>query len=286
MIARHQHIAGLRAADYTSYRQTCSYALRKRDDIRLDAILLKGEQGSAPADPHLHFIIYEEDISAFAEFCRLVNKFLIKSMYSALALHKFHQESAWIVLIGQLLQSFGIIDLRMHEARHERCKYLLSFREAGCSNRGKRPSVERFLKRDYRVLLMVCESIAVLSCRLYGSFVCLSSRICEPHLAQSASGHKLFGKQRTRFCIVQIRCMLYFFQLPYDSIQPCFILISQRICSISAAEVHILPAIRIGDHRPAGMIDDHIIAVICMDDILCVQFLDMAAVHHSLLSLL
>ena len=76
------------------------------------------------------------------------------------------------------------------------------------------------------------------------------------------------------------------FELPYNGIQPGFILISQRICRISAAEVHIFFAIYICDHCAAGMIDDNIITVICMDDILRVQFLDMAAVHQLLLSLL
>ena len=80
--------------------------------------------------------------------------------------------------------------------------------------------------------------------------------------------------------------MLHFFELSYHCIQPGCILISERIRGISAAKVYIVPAIGIGYYRTAGMIDDHIVTVICMYDILSIQFFDMAAVHQTLLSLL
>ena len=59
---------------------------------------------------------------------------------------EFHEDSAWIILIDQFFKCFSIIYFRMYKARYQRCKYLLSFCQAGGRHSCQCSSMERLFK--------------------------------------------------------------------------------------------------------------------------------------------
>ena len=111
------------------------------DYVRLNVVILVGEQRAGAPHAGLYFVYYQQYVIVRTNLLDGSHVFRRRDMHAAFALYRFQHNSHRLV-VNSRLKRLDVIERHMREARQVRVEALADFILAGCRHGSRRPAVE------------------------------------------------------------------------------------------------------------------------------------------------
>ena len=147
MRTRGEHVRKLGVGDECAHRNAVSKGLRRREEIRLDGIVLPAPPLAGATHAALDLIADHDEILLVAERADARHELLCRRVHAAFALDSLDHDGNG--LVGhRRLDGIDVIEVRIVEADGKRLEAILAPRLPGGGDCGQGTTMERIAHRD------------------------------------------------------------------------------------------------------------------------------------------
>ena len=203
------------------------------------------EELSCPADTGLHLIRDSQYILRRGKLIYRIDKSFIERIDTAFALYvlEHHRANGIIELCFEVVD---VVGFSKYKTLCEREEVVVENILPGSRQRCDSSAVEGVHEGDDVVSAFAVLVEAVFSCYLDSALVGFCAGVSEKHLRHARRSGQLVSKICLYFCVVVVRCMLYFSHLLAYRVSPFAVAVAEGVCADTAAEIYVFLSVFIG----------------------------------------